>query len=90
MIIILLTDPILMNEMNFAEGYNVFTGKVDNHPSNNKHGEVHTGDAGIPAWDRYCQNNIDMPIGLIVFGDKSHKRTWSTVTSSNYFYIDTL
>jgi hypothetical protein len=72
MIISLLTDPSLMNEKNLAEGYNVFTGKVDNHPANNKYGEVHTGDAWIPARDRYCQNNTDMPIGLIVFGDKSH------------------
>jgi hypothetical protein len=41
-----------MKEKNFAEGYNV-TGKVDNHPANTKYGEVHTGDAWLPARDRY-------------------------------------
>ncbi len=61
-----------MNKKNFAEGYNVLTGKVDNHPANNKYGEVHTGDAWLPARDRYCQNKTDMPVVLIVFGDKSH------------------
>jgi hypothetical protein len=53
--------------------YNVLTGEVDNHPANNKYGEVHTGDASLPARDRYyCQKKTDMPVGLIVFGDKSH------------------
>jgi hypothetical protein len=50
----------------------VLTGKVDKHPANNKYGEVHTDDAWLPARDRYCQNKTDMPVGLIVFGDKSH------------------
>jgi hypothetical protein len=72
MIISLLSDTSLMNKKNFAEGYNVFTGKDDNHPANNKYGEVHTGDAWLPVRDRYCQNKIDMPVRLIVFGDKAH------------------
>jgi hypothetical protein len=72
MIISLLPDPSVMNEKNFTEGYNVLSGEVDNHPANNKYGEVHTGDAWLPAWDRYCQNKTDMPVGLIEFGDKSH------------------
>jgi hypothetical protein len=50
----------------------VLTGKVDNHPANNRYGEVHTGDAWLPARDRYCQNMTYMPVGLIVCGDKSH------------------
>ncbi len=61
-----------MNEKNFAEGYNVLTGKVDNHPADNKYVEVHTGNAWLPAMDRYCQNKTDMPVGLVVFADKSH------------------
>jgi hypothetical protein len=61
-----------MNKKNFAEGYNLLIGKVDNHPANNKYGEVHTGNAWLPARDRYCQNKTDMPVGFIVFGDKSH------------------
>jgi hypothetical protein len=72
MIISLLSDPSVMSEKNFAEGYNVLTGEVYNHPANNKHGEVHTGDAWLPARDRYCQIKTDMPVGLIAFGDKSH------------------
>jgi hypothetical protein len=52
--------------------YNVLTGEFDNHPANNKNGEVHTGDAWLPARNRYCQNKTDMPVELIVFGDKSH------------------
>ncbi len=56
MIISLLSDPSVMNEKNFAEGYNVLTGEVNNHPAHNKYGEVHTGDAWLPARDRYFQN----------------------------------
>jgi hypothetical protein len=67
MIISLLSDPSVMNEKNFAEGYIVLTGKVDNHLANNKNGEVHTGDAWLPSRDRYCQNKNDMPVGLIVY-----------------------
>jgi hypothetical protein len=72
MIISLLSDPSVMNKTNLAEGYNVLTGKVDNHPANNKYGEIHTADSWLPARDRYCQIKTDMPVGLIVFGDKSH------------------
>jgi hypothetical protein len=72
MIITLLTDSSVMNKKNFAEGYTVLTGEVDNHPANSKHGAVHTGDIWLPARDRYCQNKTDMPVGLIVFGDESH------------------
>jgi hypothetical protein len=54
MIISLLTDPSVMNKKNFTEGYNKLTGEVDNHTANNKYGEVHTGDAWLPARDRYC------------------------------------
>jgi hypothetical protein len=72
MVISLLSNPSVMNEKNFAGEYNVSTGKADNHPANNKYEEVHTGDAWLPARDRYCQNKTDMPVGLIVFGDMSH------------------
>jgi hypothetical protein len=50
----------------------VLTGEVDNHPANNKYGEVYTGYAWLPVRDRNCQNKTGMPVGLIVFGDKSH------------------
>jgi hypothetical protein len=74
MIISLLSDPSLMKEQNFAEGYNLLSGEVlKEHPANNKYGKVHTGDAWSPASKRYCQKENDMPVGLIVFVDKSHK-----------------
>ncbi len=44
----------------------MLTGKVDNHPANNKYGEVRTSDAWLPERDWYCQNKTDMPVGLIV------------------------
>lgn len=75
MIIDLLTDKTLMIDSNFAEGYNIFTGEIDmTHPNNSKYGEIHTGDAWLPARNRYCpRNNKDsMPVALVVFGDKSH------------------
>ena len=72
MIMSLLTDPTLMNDQFFPEGYNVFTGQIENHSANDKYGKVHTGDAWIPARDRYCKNKTDMPVTLIVFADKSH------------------
>ncbi len=50
----------------------MLTGEVDNHPANNKYGEVITGNAWLPARDRYCRNKTHMPVGLIVSGDKSH------------------
>jgi hypothetical protein len=71
----LLTDKSIMKSSNFAEGYNVLTGDVDNNmPCNQKYGEVHTGDGWLPAKARYynvTEGDI-MPVALIVFGDKSH------------------
>ncbi len=46
MIISLLTDPLIMTNSNYAEGYNVLIGEVDmNNPCNSKYGKVHTGTA---------------------------------------------
>jgi hypothetical protein len=55
----------------------LFTGDVDDGDiSNKQYGEVHTGDTWLLSRDRFevanDENSIDMPIGLIVFGDKSH------------------
>ncbi len=66
----LLSDPNLMNDQFFPEGYNVFTGVVDrSHSVNDKYGEVHTGEAWISARNRYCTDKTDMPVELIVFAD---------------------
>ncbi len=45
MIMSLLTNPTLMNDQFFPEGYNVLTGQLENHSANDKYGEVYTGDA---------------------------------------------
>ena len=57
-------------------------GDVDhNHPSNIKYGEVHTGDAWIPVRDRFCYDTgrKEMPVALIVFGDKSYTNLHGTL-----------
>ncbi len=77
MILDLLTNPETMNERNIAVGYDVFTGNIDETALENKcFGEVHTGDQWLPARDRYCTNedqmDNEMPVALIIFGDKSH------------------
>jgi hypothetical protein len=77
MILDLVTNPSTMNDSNIAAGYDLFTGNVDDSfPDNQCYGEVHTGDEWIKAKNRYCTNtdeiDNDMPIALIVFGDKTH------------------
>ncbi len=55
-----------------------------------KNGKVHTGDAWLPAWDRYCQNKTDMPVRLIVFGDKSHTDLHGAMSLTPIIFILTL
>jgi hypothetical protein len=79
----LLTDQTKMVDTNFANGYDILTRDVDvNNPTNDKYGEVHTGDAWIPARDRYGSNpqGPTMPVWLIVFGDKSHTDLHGTLS----------
>ena len=46
MILDLLTNPTCMQKINIAEGYDIFTGLVDEqHPGNQRYEEVHSGDA---------------------------------------------
>ena len=82
MILSLLTDDSLMKDENLAEGYDIFTGKVDkDHPHNKNYGEVHTGDAWKPACKHYCgTKGKNMPISLIVFGDKTHTDLHGTLS----------
>ena len=74
MILSLLTDESLMKDENLCPGYDIFTGEVSHdHPCNQNYGEVHTGDAWHGAKSRYCGTTGEyMPLGLIVFGDKTH------------------
>ena len=77
MIMDLLSNPSLINQSNIAAGYNIFNGDVDEtHEANSKYGEIHTGNDWLPARDHFCRphsdKDIDMPVALVVFGDKSH------------------
>jgi hypothetical protein len=49
MIMSLLTDPTLMQPKNIAHGYDLFTGKCEGNNSDDRYGEIHTGDAWEPA-----------------------------------------
>ncbi len=93
MLIRILTDKTLMSNTNFAKSYNVLTGDVDNNnPCNQKYGEVQTGDAWLPARDRYCTNPNcpTMPVGLIVCGDKSHTNLHGTLALTPIIFTLTL
>ncbi len=66
-----------MGKANIAEGYNDFIGNIDDrHTANKQYGEIHTSDAWLLACDRFCntkdENNNNMPVGLVIFGDNSH------------------
>jgi hypothetical protein len=89
----LLTDQTIMVDTNFADGYDVLTGDIDvNNPTNGKYREEHTGDAWIPERDRYCSNpqGPTMPVGLIVFGDKSHTNLHGTLSLTPIIFTLTL
>ncbi len=95
MILNILTNPICMQESNFAsEGYNVFTGYVDeNHDENKRYSEIHTGNALLPARDKFCNpndNRDNMPVGLIVFGDKSHTDLHGTLALTPLIFTLTM
>jgi hypothetical protein len=49
MIMSLLTDPTLMQPKNIAHGYDLFTGKCEGNNTDDRYGEIHTGDAWEPA-----------------------------------------
>ncbi len=81
-----------MVDTNFA-GYDVLTGDVDvKNPSNDKYRAVPSGDAWIPARDRYCSNpqGPTMPVGLIVFGDKSQTNLQRTLSLTPIIFTLTL
>ncbi len=93
MIISLLTDPLLMTDSNFAKGYNVLIGEVDmKSPCNLKYSKVNTGDAWLPARNRYCTvtKQQTMPVALIVFGDKSHTVLHGTISLTPIIFTLTL
>ena len=71
-ILSLLLDDSLMQPENFADQYDIFTGKATG--PNLHYGEIHTGDSWEPARKHFCGDDHpnNMPVGLIVFGDESH------------------
>ncbi len=82
-----------MTDTNFAEGYNILIGEVDiNNPCNSNYGEVYTGDAWLPARNRYCilTKWPTMPIASIVFGDKSHTDLHGTLSLTPIIFTLTL
>ncbi len=70
----LLTDPTLMQPKNIAHGYDLFTGKCEGKNTDDRYGEIHTGDAWESSRQQFCgdDNPINMPIALVRFADKSH------------------
>lgn len=71
MILSLLLDEDIMSPENLAEGCDIFTRKPTEPVTH--YGEVHTGKAWEPARKHYCGEVAgNVPIGLIIFGDKTH------------------
>jgi len=80
MILSLLLNDDIMRQENFAEGYDVFTGKGTQ--LEDVYGEIHTGDAWEPAQQRFCGDDpCHMPVALVVFGDKSHLDLHGTLST---------
>jgi hypothetical protein len=95
MILDLLTSKITMDKSNIAEGYNVFTGDVDDkHTANKQYGEIHTSHAWLPAYDRFCtpkdDNNNNMPVGLNLWRQITYLLAWCFVTNSDYIYLNSV
>ena len=67
----LLHDPSIMKAENFAEGYDIFTGKTTQEAS--QYGEVHTGWVFEEARAKFCGNDPDaFPFPLTTFYDKTY------------------
>ncbi len=83
MIMSLITDPTLMQPKNITQGYDLFTGKCEGNNIDDRYGEIHTGDAWEPAQQQFCgyDNSINMPIALVIFGDKSHLDLHSSLST---------
>jgi len=83
MILSILHDKTLMQNHNFAPGLDIFTGTLnDDCVENNTFGEIHTGDAWNQAVHRFSGEGKYMPLGLVVFGDKSHSNLNGTLSLS--------
>ena len=78
---LLLSDPDLMQPENLASDLDIFTGKEIT--KSNRYGEIHTGKAWQRALNHHCPvGDESMPLGLVVFGDKSHFDTHGTLCTT--------
>ena len=67
----LITNPDLMKKKNIAPGLDIFTGSETF--NSDRYGEIHTGRAWAQAVSKHiAEGSGNMPIWLIVYGDKSH------------------
>lgn len=68
----MLRNPRVMQESNFPDNYDIFTGKPIDSDECAFYDEVHTGKQWEIARDHYCDEaKNEMPIGLLLFYDKS-------------------
>jgi hypothetical protein len=74
MIMSMLTDDEIMNPNNITQGYNLFSGKSEEGQGlGDVYGEIHTGNIWDETVYHFCGDHPqNMPLGLVIFGDKSH------------------
>lgn len=90
MMMSLLHDDTLMNKANLAANLDIHTGKPINSELNEVYGEVHTGDRWAHARDYHCGNNPhNMPLGLIIFADKSHLDNYGALSTTPVIFTFT-
>ena len=85
-ILSLLLDDSLMHPDNFADQYDIFTGKATG--PNLHYGKIHTGDSWEPACKHFCGDDYpnNMPVGLIVFGDTPSKKAYTAAERPGEYY----
>jgi hypothetical protein len=81
-IMFLLADPTLMHPKNIDPGYDIFTGKSVG-CQDGCYGKIHMGDAWEPTRKIFCGDNnpMNMPISLVIFGDKSYLNLHGSISS---------
>ena len=84
----LLQDKSLMEDHNLAPGLDIFTGQAE---ESNVLGEVHTGEAWPAAVEKFRgSNELDMPVGMIIFIDKTHTDLHGSLSTTPVLFTLTL
>lgn len=83
----LLQDKSLMDDDNLAAGLDIFTGHAE---ESDVLGEVHTGTAWPAAVEKFCDSDLDMPVGLIIFIDKTHTDLHGSLSTTPVLFTLTL